>query len=250
MRLLDARDAFHEESDDDRDLDGDSDSARAGGTGGSGGPAPPPSGVRRRGLRDLSRDYRRALTECLSGWEDGLASNEGGYDEEEKKEEKEDDRMSLELLKVAHAVVHRLEVYLIPPPASEDEDGGGGGVTAAEGGRHGRTGGAAYYNAGGGGPFVHRPPRIGHGGYGAVPAPQPHGRPVPAPVRRARRGRSGRHALVGPAGALPRPRRRGLLVRVGGCVAVALVAVLGPDRRPHIQGMPAGRLGGPHPVCW
>ena len=63
------------------------------------------------GLRALSREYRRSVRDCMAGWEEQLASEEGeGLSEEEQKQSEG----NLELLKLSSAFVHLSEIYLLP----------------------------------------------------------------------------------------------------------------------------------------
>lgn len=62
------------------------------------------------GLRALSREYRRSIRDCMAGWEEQLASEDGSLGEEERKQSEG----NLELLKLSSAFVHLSEIYLLP----------------------------------------------------------------------------------------------------------------------------------------
>ena len=62
------------------------------------------------GLRALSREYRRSVRDCMAGWEEQLASEDGSLGEEERKQSEG----NLELLKLSSAFVHLSEIYLLP----------------------------------------------------------------------------------------------------------------------------------------
>ena len=63
-------------------------------------------------LMSLSKSYRRALANCVQGWEDELmAKQQDGAEEEQSPSNLE----NLELLKVAYAVTHLSETFLLLP---------------------------------------------------------------------------------------------------------------------------------------
>jgi hypothetical protein len=64
-------------------------------------------------VRAVSRAYRKALADCVRGWEAELASeaeDSEGMDDEDGKEQE-----NLELLKIAYAVTHLSETFLLTP---------------------------------------------------------------------------------------------------------------------------------------
>ena len=64
-------------------------------------------------LKSLSTAYRRALYDCLRGWDESLA-NPSDMDTEGSLEIAKE---SIELLKAAYAVTHLSEIYLLLPPS-------------------------------------------------------------------------------------------------------------------------------------
>jgi hypothetical protein len=64
-------------------------------------------------LRSLSKAYRKALCDCVQGWEDELAAAKAAEDAEPSLEE------NLELLKIAYAVTHLSETFLLSPSSSD-----------------------------------------------------------------------------------------------------------------------------------
>ena len=87
----------------------------------SGGQSPGASG-----LRALSREYRRSVRDCMAGWEEQLASDDGLGEEERKQSEG-----NLELLKLSSAFVHLSEIYLLP--RGGDNSSGSAGRSSSSG---------------------------------------------------------------------------------------------------------------------
>lgn len=64
-------------------------------------------------LKSLSKSYRRALRDCLKGWEEAA---------EKTSDAEANDEVNLELLKIVYAVTQLSEIYLLMPPSGEYED--------------------------------------------------------------------------------------------------------------------------------
>lgn len=69
-------------------------------------------------LRRLSREYRKALESCISGWSNEL---EKRNEESGEQEEQPDDLVHLDLLRATYAVTHLSEIFLLLPSGQQDQ---------------------------------------------------------------------------------------------------------------------------------
>ena len=81
------------------------------------------SGHLHRDLRQLSKQYRKALANCINEWSDDLGKRREEGDEEEEssaqdQQQQQDDGVALELLRMAYAVTQLSETFLLLPSSS------------------------------------------------------------------------------------------------------------------------------------
>jgi len=69
-------------------------------------------------LRALSREYRRAVRDCMGGWDEHIRSTAADAADAAAADDAEAGAGNLELLKITSAIIHLSEIYLLPRPAA------------------------------------------------------------------------------------------------------------------------------------